>query len=72
MMLSLASTYAEAFLAHGVCVGIGAAMVYVPSLAGLGITFKARRSTAIALASSGGGIGESPSDHLLLSLERTY
>lgn len=57
MTLSLVTDYAEALLAHGLCVGIGAAMLYIPSLSALGVMFKTRQSTAIALASSGGGIG---------------
>src|SRR5258707_11324010 len=35
-MLSLADTYWEVFLAQGVCMGLGAGLLYVPSLALIG------------------------------------
>jgi hypothetical protein len=53
MMLSLAKSYHEVFLAQALCVGLGAGLVYVPALAAISTQFTTRRPIAIGLASAG-------------------
>jgi len=57
MMLSLATTYWQAILAQGFCVGIGAGLLFVPSLAVLPAYFSTRLGVAIGLAASGSSFG---------------
>ena len=57
MMLSLATTYYQALLAQGFCVGIGAGCLFVPSVAVLPTYFKRRLGLAVGLGSSGSSIG---------------
>ena len=57
MMLSLATNYWEVFLAQGICVGLGAGLVYIPSLALVATQFTTKRPWAIGCASSGSSIG---------------
>lgn len=56
--LSLATAYWHVFLSQGLCVGLGAGLIYVPSLA-LVITLfpPSTRPWAIGCANSGGSIG---------------
>jgi MFS family permease len=59
MMLSLATKYWHVFLAQGVCMGLGAGLLYIPSLALVGIWFSTRRSLALGIVTSGIAVGES-------------
>jgi MFS family permease len=43
MMLSLCKSYWQVFLSQAVCMGLGAGLLYVPSLALIGIWFDRRR-----------------------------
>lgn len=57
MMLSLASKYYQILLAQGVCVGIGSAILYVPSISLVASRFQRRRALAVFVATSGTAIG---------------
>ncbi|KAI0476860.1 putative monocarboxylate permease [Xylaria cf. heliscus] len=57
MLTSISTQYYQIILAQGVLVGIGAGMVFVPSVAIVGTYFSTRRSTALGLAATGSSIG---------------
>ncbi|KAI0024611.1 putative monocarboxylate permease [Xylariomycetidae sp. FL0641] len=57
MMTSLSTEYYQVILAQGVAVGIGAGMVFIPSVAIVGTYFTTRRSTAMGLAATGSSLG---------------
>lgn len=57
MMLSLAKEYWQVFLAQGLCMGLGAGFLYVPSLALVGIWFSRKRALAMGIVMSGVGVG---------------
>ena len=57
-MLSLCKTYWQVFLAHGVCVGIGYGLVFVPSIALTSTYFShKKRGMALAVAVCGSSTG---------------
>lgn len=58
-MLSLSRTYAEVFLSQGICMGLGAGLLYVPSMALVGLSFKRRRALAQGIVTSGIAVGTS-------------
>jgi len=58
MMLSLAKEYWQIFLAQGFCMGLGAGLLYVPSLALVGIWFSRKRALAMGIVMSGVSVGE--------------
>jgi MFS family permease len=57
MMLSLAHSYYQVLLAQGVCVGIGSAILYVPSITMVASRFERRRALAVFFATSGTAVG---------------
>jgi MFS family permease len=57
MMLSLCAAYWQAVLAQGFCIGIGAGLLFVPSLAVLPSYFSTRLGLALGLAASGSSFG---------------
>ncbi|KAK0634212.1 major facilitator superfamily transporter monocarboxylate [Immersiella caudata] len=57
MMLSLCTTYWQAVLAQGFCIGTGAGLIFVPSLAVLPAYFSTRMGLALGLAASGSSFG---------------
>ncbi|KAN0072260.1 Major facilitator superfamily domain containing protein [Elaphomyces granulatus] len=57
MMVSISSQYWHFMLAQGICVGLAAAALFVPSVTILPQYFKRRRGLVNGLAASGGGIG---------------
>ncbi|KAI1498988.1 putative monocarboxylate permease [Biscogniauxia marginata] len=57
MMTSISTQYYQVLLAQGFAVGIGAGMVFIPSVAIVGTYFSTRRSTALGLAATGSSIG---------------
>ena len=59
MMLSLATKYWQVLLSQGVCMGLGAGLLYIPSLALVGIWFSRKRSLAMGIVTSGIAVGES-------------
>ncbi|EEA25305.1 hypothetical protein TMatcc_006470 [Talaromyces marneffei ATCC 18224] len=57
IMTSICKKYWQVILAQGVCVGIGAGMSFIPSVAIVGTYFSTRRSTALGLAATGSSVG---------------
>ncbi|KAF2205865.1 MFS general substrate transporter [Delitschia confertaspora ATCC 74209] len=57
MMLSLCKEYWQVFLAQGICMGLGAGLLYVPSLALVGIWFSKKRAMAMGIVMSGIAVG---------------
>lgn len=57
MMTSLATEYYQVMMAQGVCVGLGAGFIFVPSVALLPQYFRKRRALANGLAASGSSFG---------------
>ncbi|KAF2476390.1 MFS general substrate transporter [Lindgomyces ingoldianus] len=57
MMLSLCKEYWQVFLAQGVCMGLGAGLLYIPSLALVGIWFQRKRALAMGFVMSGIAVG---------------
>lgn len=57
-MTSLVKQYYQAFLAQGVCFGIGAGMLFVPSIAVVSTYFDKYRSFSVGVAVTGSSLGE--------------
>lgn len=58
MMTSLSSEYYQMLLAQGICVGVGAGMLYVPSVAATAAGLQPfRRAKFMGLIATGSGIG---------------
>ncbi|CAO2657512.1 Nn.00g036380.m01.CDS01 [Neocucurbitaria sp. VM-36] len=57
MMLSLSTTYWQVFLSQGLCMGLGAGLLYIPSLAMVGIWFSRKRALAMGIVMSGIAVG---------------
>lgn len=58
MMLSISTQYYQVLLSQGICVGLGAGMIFVPSLSAVAVCLDdARRAKIIGLVSSATGIG---------------
>lgn len=57
MMLSLAREYYQILLTQGVCIGIGSAILYVPSISLVASRFEKRRALAVFVATSGTAVG---------------
>jgi MFS family permease len=57
MMLSLSKTYWQIFLSQGVCMGLGAGLLYIPSLALVGVWFEKKRALAMGVVMSGIAVG---------------
>ncbi|KZF25870.1 putative MFS monocarboxylate transporter [Xylona heveae TC161] len=57
MMTSLGKNYWEIFLAQALCVGIGAACLFVPSVAIVATYFSTKRAVAIGISAAGGSVG---------------
>ena len=65
-MLSLAQSYWQVFLAQGVCMGLGAGFLYVPSIALIGLSFSRKRALAQGIVMSGIAVGKrAPTPKLL-------
>jgi len=58
MMLSLCKEYWQVFLSQGVCMGLGAGLLYLPSVALVGIWFERRRALAMGIVMSGIAVGK--------------
>ncbi|KAF1913715.1 major facilitator superfamily domain-containing protein [Ampelomyces quisqualis] len=57
MMLSLSTTYWQVFLSQGLCMGLGAGLLYIPSLALVGLWFDKKRALALGIVMSGIAVG---------------
>ncbi|KAI4617495.1 uncharacterized protein J4E87_003015 [Alternaria ethzedia] len=57
MMLSLSTQYWQVFLSQGVCMGMGAGLLYIPSLAMVGVWFSKKRALAMGIVMSGIAVG---------------
>lgn len=57
MMLSLSKEYWQALLAQGVCVGVGAGLLFVPTVSLLPTWFSTHMGLALGIASSGSSLG---------------
>lgn len=57
MMLSLAKEYYQILLAQGLCVGIGSAMLYIPSITLITLRFQRHRAMAVFVAKTGTAVG---------------
>ncbi|KAF2270995.1 MFS general substrate transporter [Lojkania enalia] len=57
MMLSLCEKYWQVLLAQGLCMGLGAGLLYIPSLALVGIWFSRKRAIAMGIVMSGIAVG---------------
>jgi MFS family permease len=58
MMTSIATQYYQVFLALGVCVGLGAGCLFVPSVAIVATYFSTKRAAATGLTAAGGSVGK--------------
>ena len=58
MMLSLSTKYWQVFLSQGICMGLGAGLLYIPSLALVGVWFSRRRALAMGIVMSGIAVGK--------------
>lgn len=57
MMTSLGETYYQIILAQGVCVGLGAGCLFVPSVAIVATYFTTKRALMTGITAAGGSIG---------------
>ena len=57
MMTSLASQYWQVFLAQGLCVGLGAGALFLPSVAIVATYFSTKRALATGITAAGGSVG---------------
>ncbi|KAI1770472.1 MFS general substrate transporter [Hypoxylon cercidicola] len=57
MMLSLCSQYWQVVLAQGLCVGLGAGMLFVPCVSIIPTYFSTKLGLAVGLASAGSSVG---------------
>ncbi|KAF2192610.1 MFS general substrate transporter [Zopfia rhizophila CBS 207.26] len=57
MTLSLCKEYWQVFLTQGLCMGLGAGLLYIPSLALVGIWFQRKRALAMGFVMSGIAVG---------------
>ncbi|KAK5997725.1 MFS-type transporter dbaD [Cladobotryum mycophilum] len=57
MLTSIGTQYWHIFLAQGVCIGLGACCLSIPSIAIVPMYFRKRRATAMGLATVGSGLG---------------
>ncbi|KAK5037418.1 hypothetical protein LTR13_004575 [Exophiala sideris] len=57
MMTSIATKYWEVMLAQGVCVGLGAGCLYVPSTALLSTYFSSKMTIALGVSATGSSVG---------------
>ncbi|CRG86526.1 Monocarboxylate transporter 13 [Talaromyces islandicus] len=57
MMTSLCTEYYQFFLAQGLCVGLGAGAVFLPSVALVATYFSTKRALATGITAAGGSVG---------------
>jgi MFS family permease len=54
---SFAKTYWQVLLAHGVCIGVGGGLIFIPAISLVGTYFTKRRSLALAICAVGNSFG---------------
>ena len=54
---SFAKTYWQVLLAHGVCIGVGGGLIFIPAISLVGTYFTERRSLALAICAVGNSFG---------------
>jgi MFS family permease len=54
---SFAKTYWQVLLAHGVCIGLGGGLIFIPAISLVGTYFTKRRSLALAICAVGNSFG---------------
>jgi MFS family permease len=54
---SFAQTYWQILLSHGVCIGLGGGLVFIPAMSLVGTYFTKRRSLALAISAIGNSFG---------------
>ncbi|KAN0122157.1 MFS monocarboxylate transporter [Hyaloscypha variabilis] len=54
---SFAKTYWQVLLAHGVCIGVGGGLVFIPAISLVGTYFTKHRSLALAICAVGNSFG---------------
>jgi MFS family permease len=57
-MLSLSRSYATVFVSQGICIGLGIGLLFVPSMALLGLSFNRKLSFAQGIVTSGNAVGK--------------
>lgn len=57
MMTSISTKFYQTFLAQGICIGLGAGITYVPTLALIAKYFTTKRPIAIGIAALGSSVG---------------
>jgi len=65
---SFAKTYWQVLLAHGVCIGLGGGLIFIPAISLVGTYFTKRRSLALAICAVGNSFGGSIFSAILQSL----
>ena len=67
-MLSICKEYWQVLLAQGICTGLGAGLLFVPSVAIISTYFTTKLATAVGIAACGSSVGKNnPSLHRILS-----
>ena len=56
-MTSFCKSYYQVFLAQGICVGLGAGCLFLPSVAIMASYFTSKRAFMTGIANAGGSIG---------------
>jgi MFS family permease len=54
---SFAKTYWQVLVAHGVCIGVGGGLIFIPAISLVGTYFTTRRSLALAICAVGNSFG---------------
>jgi MFS family permease len=54
---SFAKTYWQVLLAHGICIGVGGGLIFIPAISLVGTYFTKRRSLALAICAVGNSFG---------------
>jgi MFS family permease len=57
IMLSLSTSYGQVVLSQGVCMGLGAGLLYIPSLALVCVWLDKKRALALGIVMSGIAVG---------------
>lgn len=67
-MLSISRSYATVFVSQGICIGLGIGLLFVPSMALLGLSFNRKLSLAQGIVTCGNAVGTTSS----ISMSNNY